>query len=183
MDHDQIVAWVAENQEYYVRLYGLENWTIDFLVEEEPESNLAGTCEADFEYETATIALYSENIDGLDELIETVCHELEHVLLSPFTTGFQLCSPFMSRRGRELAVVFMGHLEEKARNMVGRLRLNLLALQEENVEEVVPLAPAPPTITTEVMPLGMDTSPGAVNVTCDHGYHLGHCLHLKCTHY
>lgn len=129
MEHDDIEQWIADNRARYLKLYGLEGWVIDIGVIDDPEATLMGECEACYEYRNAAISIYSEQINSKEELIETFCHELEHVLLSPFTAGFSLALPFIRKSNQEVLGEIMGFMEEQARNMIGQFRMNMLELQ------------------------------------------------------
>jgi hypothetical protein len=92
----EIRDWLKENLDAKLREFGLSHWRVDveFCRLESEHGSSNAECDALPEYERATIrfdlnALLS-NKDDLDDVINTVEHEICHIVTSPHTNGLKL---------------------------------------------------------------------------------------------
>lgn len=60
------------------------HWTITARAEPQSESGLAGSCERNLDYEWATICMNPELFETDTKALDTLFHELAHVILAPF---------------------------------------------------------------------------------------------------
>lgn len=125
MKESEVRRWLKKNQDFYVRLYGLQDWDIRVTVKD-TDGTLMGTCNAQYEYRQAEIMLASDALDSELDLIETFLHELEHVLLSPFDLYERAVEAGVTPSVKKVLETTFADLNETARSMVGQFRKNAL---------------------------------------------------------
>jgi len=69
--------------DYWIKLFGLENWTI-YVVEEPQEENHNAKTLADPRYKKATITVYPQLINNEQMWDSVIIHELIHIVMSTY---------------------------------------------------------------------------------------------------
>lgn len=89
MKNKRVKSLVRKYFKWWVHWLGLGYWhvTLCFSNETSPRDNgyfLAGSCDCDWRYQTATVTIHPKAIKHLDkaEIEKTVIHELIHVFLN-----------------------------------------------------------------------------------------------------
>ena len=129
MKESEVKHWLKKNKDFYVRLYGLQDWDIRVVLRD-TDGDLLGSCNAQYEYRQATIALVSEALDSELDLIETFLHELEHVLLSPLDIFRKVADANVKFSVKKTMDIVADDMNETARSMIGQFRKNALQLNE-----------------------------------------------------
>lgn len=135
MEADEIRLWIDDRKDFYLKLYGLDRWKIDFEVDEDEEADAYGRCTVAPEYEKATVTIYSCYHNDEIELKDTICHELEHILCAPFELFLQTIKPQLPAKTRDLVSDMFYSMGELARNNIGRFRENVLELSASRVSD------------------------------------------------
>jgi hypothetical protein len=128
MDKSQAEKLVDEHILPLIEAMGLKDWKI--RVDQCPtapsagdSSGTAGACSTNVDYKFATIAINPELMETSQDLVETLVHELIHIVLSPFTVAWNALEPVLDQHPDAKAVVtpVWTHAEERAVANVIRL--------------------------------------------------------------
>ena len=130
MDRSAVKAVVERELEPLMMRLGIPHWNV--LVVYKPEANdgdfeVRGRCDRRTEYNIASITLNPESLDGAEEVLATLRHELLHVVLAPFDLYREAVEPLLSgdtAKGEVFSVLFR-HCVEQAVVNLNRMYLGL----------------------------------------------------------
>lgn len=127
MNQKQIRKWIDKYAWGIVKDYGLERWDITINVCSSPEND---TCKAECcpnaPYYSATINIYIEMAEDVLDLEESLRHELEHLIISPYQLVRELVDVNIPKRLKSTFDTMFVNCEEMARSNIGKLRQNLI---------------------------------------------------------
>lgn len=126
MDHEEIEAFVEHWAARLQAVYGLQHWDITFEVDSDPDADCKAQVTLDQPYERATITLFSEQLDSEDEVLESLMHELEHVLDAPWQLYRNLAENMVNGAARRALEQVGQDVSEIARSNIGRFRRNII---------------------------------------------------------
>lgn len=127
MKRKAVDKWLNKNLIRIVSQYGLNHVDLEVTTSEDSVTNL-GECTTDFNQNTATIVLYVSDIEDMEDLEETLRHELEHVLLAPWDMFFDITLRLCPDSTTKAIIYSIWHTaQEISRANIGRFRQNILA--------------------------------------------------------
>ena len=84
MDKSEVKAIVDRNIKPMMALLGVQHWKINVLYEPCTNPNWVASCARNIAYQKATITIDPSRADSEEDVIDSLRHELIHVLLAPF---------------------------------------------------------------------------------------------------
>jgi len=84
MDRSQLESFFRTHLASMMDHLCVGHWTITARAEPNSDSNLAGSCERELDYEWAVIRMNPELFETDTKALDTLFHELAHVILAPF---------------------------------------------------------------------------------------------------
>jgi hypothetical protein len=92
MDRSQLQTIVEEAFPAYVRLFGLERWKITLEYGRRSDANTKGDCLIADAYNRATIGLDPEEHETAADVLQTLRHEMFHLLHAGFSLFFNMAT-------------------------------------------------------------------------------------------
>ena len=102
--------------------YGLQNWAVMVSVGE--SDKFKGVCEATFKYMEARIYVSYNQANSKEDLWETLCHEFEHILTSPFKDAWLIAEGLLNEEQANIVEEVFALADEYCRSLLGVLRKN-----------------------------------------------------------
>lgn len=84
MDKSQLESFLRTHLAALMDHVCVGHWTVTARAEPNSDSNLAATCERSIDYEWAIIRMNPELFETDAKALDTLFHELAHIILAPF---------------------------------------------------------------------------------------------------
>jgi hypothetical protein len=130
MDRSAVKSVVERELEPLMMRLGIPHWHV--VVGYKPEADdgdfvVYGRCARRSEYNAASITLNPETLDGAEEVLDSLRHELLHVVLAPFDLYRKAVGPLLSgdEARAEVFEVLFRHCVEQAVVCLNRMYVGL----------------------------------------------------------
>ena len=130
MDRSAVKAVVDHEIESLMLRLGIPHWHVVVRYKTESDDGdfvVRGRCDRRAEYNSASLTLNPESLDGAEEVLATLRHELLHIVLAPFDMYQEAVGPLLDgdRAKHEVFDVVFRHCVEKAVINLNRMYLGL----------------------------------------------------------
>lgn len=119
-----VLKWLEKHQQAIIEAYGLQDW--DITVDVPENGDVKAEIHVDIKYQKAKIFIMAEEQDDVNDLFDSLCHELEHILQAPFDIYHETILAGLTGREKAMARELYDHVTELSRNLIGKAREGLL---------------------------------------------------------
>lgn len=118
MDEEVVREVVTRVSPAFLQQFGLNHWRIQVSYNTKPDDDgdsiVYGSCSASYDYNEAVINLNPKAFDSEKDVIETLRHELFHIIMSPYELFIQCVDSLdVGATSRKLLSRALTHSREK----------------------------------------------------------------------
>lgn len=130
MDASAVHTIIQAHEERIVTALGLEAWRIQYTIEAIPDGPYAAMCERWPEYQRATITIDPARAADDEDVLDSLVHELLHIVLSPIDLYRAIVTPYVPEGAPDESAetAFTHAIESTLRGLEVGLALSLRSL-------------------------------------------------------
>lgn len=114
MDHSACHEFIRENALPLLQFMGCQHWSVNWRTERIDDPDTRGLCWPSSSYENATIKIDPDKCSDSEQLLDTMFHEVCHLILAPAQDALNSVRDALPKEARKVARPFVVDAVERS---------------------------------------------------------------------